>query len=163
MQIVQSKNQKGFTLVEVIVVVLIVGVLAAVGLPTYQNYIERSHVALALAEVTHVKKAIEENLAQGLTDAEAQSLTGNTEEILKALGLSSASTLRCSNFDVRISSAGAASVICTIKGSAVIDGLKIQWLREASAEFGAPSSWACKTSVSEKFAPKYCEPNTTIS
>ena len=60
------KNKKGFTLVELLVVVLIVGILAAVALPQYQKTMERSRAAEALTLLKSVNDAYQlHHLATG--------------------------------------------------------------------------------------------------
>ena len=54
--------QKGFTLIELMIVVAIIGILAAIAIPAYQNYIARSQVSEAMTLASGLKTNIQTNL-----------------------------------------------------------------------------------------------------
>ena len=59
--------QKGFTLIELMIVVAIIGILAAIAIPQYQNYIAKSQVTRGVAELGALKTAVETCLNDGQT------------------------------------------------------------------------------------------------
>ena len=58
------KAQRGFTLIELMIVIAIIGILAAIAIPAYQNYLIRSQVTEGLSLADGYKTAVSEFYAQ---------------------------------------------------------------------------------------------------
>ncbi|MDY6918889.1 MAG: pilin [Pseudomonadota bacterium] len=62
----KKQMQQGFTLIELMIVVAIIGILAAVAIPAYQDYTVRSRVTEGLNLASSAKLAVSENASTGV-------------------------------------------------------------------------------------------------
>ena len=140
----KQQAQKGFTLIELMIVVAIIGILAAIAIPAYQNYIGRSEAATGLAAVAPLKTAVEDNYAQGNAGASitlAKLGTTSTASPLGTIGLTT------------FSDAGAGTLTFTFDraaGPKTKSGV-ITLTRDAAA-----GSWTCTTTLADDFKPRGC-------
>ena len=135
--------QKGFTLIELMIVVAIIGILAAIAMPAYQNYITRSQATGGLAEIIPAKAQFEVAVN-----------TGNTPSVTAAdagfIGVTAAGGTYCN-----VAITGTTAIACTLKnGNATkINGKTITLTRDA-----ATGLWSCTTTVEANYAPGKCTP-----
>ncbi len=86
-------GQKGFTLIEVIIIIAIVGLLAAVAVPTYQSYITRAKISELLLAASSCRNSITEkvqsssssNISDVIKNSCAPSTTKNIKSIITSL------------------------------------------------------------------------------
>ena len=137
---ISKSVQQGFTLIELMIVVAIIGILAAIALPAYQDYIARSQVSEICALLDGQRGAI----------GEACTNSGDCSGV--AAGVSLAATGKYSNVAANTAS-GILPASMSGVSSALVNGKSVQLTPTLTA--GA-ITWACATNLLAVHKPKSC-------
>ena len=90
-----KRIQQGFTLIELVIVVAIVGILAAIALPAYQDYIIRSKMSEGVAALAACKTSVSEYVSTHGTvmpaDADTAGCSTNASQYVASLSFTSPS------------------------------------------------------------------------
>ena len=158
MQIKRSR-QKGFTLIELMIVVAIIGILAAVALPAYQDYTVRAKVTEGLVVASSAKVAVAENAANGKSFSSgwtAPTSTSNVSSIAIAtstgvITITYPATAGNGTILITPTSSGA-GLTANASGSDVPTGGSINW----SCAHNGVTTTAATGNLAAKYRPAQC-------
>lgn len=158
------KNNKGFTLIELMIVIAIIGTLAAIAIPQYQNYVARSQATRVYAELNDLRNVVEDCINNGKLTIGAA--VGNCDPRASASNiLSGASqtggTVPTGYGVAQISTplTATATITGTISNSSslVLKGKKMGLKRNDGG------SWGCISNIDAKYLPNGCKHDATLN
>ena len=152
--------QKGFTLIELMIVVAIIGILAAIAIPAYQNYIARSQVSEAMTLSAGLKTGIQTNLQNNSCFANgAAAAVANTDTMTGKYGSATITTIS--------GTAAANNLICGITYTFNPTGVSSKIAGKAIAlqvnDNGVIAKATTGTTVDNEFLPQTLTATTTTT
>jgi prepilin-type N-terminal cleavage/methylation domain-containing protein len=125
------ENDKGFTLIEIIAVLVILGILAAVALPKYIEVIREAKVAMAKSQVAEMKSSL--NMAYAKLFMSNGTQPANSADLVTTAGFTSGTAVNVGSvpdiWNVTLTTAGTTSVTLSINS------------RNSDNEFKAAGTW----------------------
>jgi type IV pilus assembly protein PilA len=152
LQAIKAKTQKGFTLIELMITVAIVGILAAVALPAYQNYTIRAQVSEGFQLAGGVQTAVSEYYANNGSFPADLTTIGMTAPTGKYVsGITEAGTATTSTVTVAYGNAATNSKIQA--GTLILTGVD---------DGNGNIHWKCApdgTTITTQYVPSSCTNN----
>lgn len=147
-----KKVQQGFTLIELMIVVAIIGILAAVALPAYQDYTIRARMAEPLGFIAQMKTSVSECIL-------STGSVGACDSTLEA-GVGSTSIVAGSSYIsvVTVTGAGGNALITLTPAWAIMGGATAGNIIFTSNDTAGGVSWDCTLSSTaiNKYMPAEC-------
>ena len=135
-----NKMQKGFTLIELMIVVAIIAILAAIALPAYQDYVVRSRVSGLAIIADGMKNTVAENIANF-----------NTINASACNGVS-AGTIT----DANVASTNCAAGVITVTGTAAAKAIALVFTPTNADTHSVGTTWKCTSAGAPKYLPASC-------
>src|SRR5690554_742189 len=137
-KIQMNKGQQGFTLIELMIVVAIIGILAATAIPQYQDYTARSQVTRVVSEINSLRSGAEAAILQG-REIVSDDSPGDGEEDLGWTSSNLVDGTGKSQVDVQNGASATPSIAVELGGDAGanVAGVTITLTRNANG------AWSC--------------------
>ena len=156
--------QKGFTLIELMIVVAIIGILAAIAIPQYQNYVTKSQLTRVIGETGTLRTLVDLCITDGnecsFTVPQSSLLGADTPADTPAAAPKLApgtplGTAANKQPVITLNADASATIVAKFGTTAgtVLEDKEVTWSRAAADAGGA---WTCTTTASAKFAPANC-------
>jgi type IV pilus assembly protein PilA len=154
-----ARRHAGFTLIELMIVVAIVGILASVAIPQYQDYVARAQFSEGLSLASAQKVAMTEAFSEsGTCPSNASAAAGGIPKAEDIKGKFVAKVETGGTADAK----GSCTIVATFQNGGVSKGLvdKTVTLTMGNADAGSVT-WECRSTADARYLPQSCRTPAT--
>ena len=157
-------DTRGFTLVELMIVIAIIGVLSAFAMLQYQNYIVKVQAGRIIGEIGELRLSVEDCLNNGVTniglganECDPRASPSNIIQGNSQVGIVLPDNTGVAQITNPLTQQSTITATISNQTSPVIHGKKIVWERNSNG------SWFCKSNIEQKYLESHCSYDNTIN
>jgi len=156
-------TQNGFTLIELMIVVAIIGILAAVAIPQYQIYIGKTQATRVINELGQLRLTVEECLQTGRTviglgtnDCDPRASASNLIVGGSQVGIVLPNNMGVAQITNPLILSSSITATVSTQVNPRLAGKKIKWLRTSAG------SWSCSSNIEAVYLPNSCDYDASL-
>jgi type IV pilus assembly protein PilA len=157
------RSQFGFTLIEMMIVVAIIGVLSAIAIPQYQIYIAKAQATRVVNELGQLRMTVEECLQTGVTvigvgkdKCDPRATASNLIIGDSQVGVTLPNDMGVAQITNPLTLTNSITATVSAQVTPVLTGKKIKWLRNSDG------SWSCSSNIELIYLPNFCSYDTSL-
>ena len=150
-------TQSGFTLIELMIVVAIIGILAAIAIPQYQIYVGKAQATRVINEIGQLRLSVEECVQTGRTviglgtdECDPRATGSNLIVGGSQVGVVLPNNMGVAQLSNPLTLTSSIIGVVSTQVNPTIAGKKVHWRRTASG------SWSCSSNIDRIYLPTFC-------
>ena len=156
-------KQSGFTLIELMIVVVIIGILAAIATSQYQIYVGKSQATRVINELGQLRMTVEECLQTGKTvigvdtgECDPRASGSNLIVGSSQVGVILPSNMGVAQITNPLTVTTSITAIVSDQVNPKLAGKDIEWIRTSNG------SWSCSSNIDAVYLPNSCRYNASL-
>lgn len=157
------RSQTGFTLIEIMIVIAIIGILAAIAIPQYQIHVGKTQTTRVINELGQLRLSVEECLQTGRTliglathECDPRASASNLIVGSSQVGVVLPNDMGVAQMTSPLKLTTSIVAIISDQVNPKLSGKKVEWLRTSNG------SWSCSSNIEVIYLPNSCSHNANL-